>query len=146
MINYIEKGAGLHEVISSAGHTLVQHDGVWVASDEQAVQANIDGYTLDKAKAPILKAIKNLAKDKILAFLPEWKQSNLNARMNELNDIRFERALTPGEEFEIVQLKAVWAKAKAIRVASNTHEANISALTTFEEVLAYDCTANWPGV
>jgi uncharacterized protein YbjT (DUF2867 family) len=43
-INYIEKGAGLHAAIAAAGHRLTDIDGVWVASDEQAVQAIIDAY------------------------------------------------------------------------------------------------------
>lgn len=43
-INYIEKGFGLHEAIAEAGHTLVQRDGVWVSSNDQAVQAIIDAF------------------------------------------------------------------------------------------------------
>lgn len=44
MINYVEKGIGLHRAISTAGHSLYEHDGVWVADDETAVQAIIDSY------------------------------------------------------------------------------------------------------
>lgn len=44
MINYVEKGYGLHQEILAAGHWLVQQDGVWIASDDTAVQAIIDGY------------------------------------------------------------------------------------------------------
>ncbi len=44
MISYTEKGAGLHAAISAAGHSLSQLDGKWVASNEAAVQAIIDGY------------------------------------------------------------------------------------------------------
>lgn len=44
MIQYIEKGAGLHDAIAAAGHSLARVDGVWVASDEAAVQAIIDAY------------------------------------------------------------------------------------------------------
>jgi hypothetical protein len=44
MIAYTEKGYGLHAAIAAAGHWLEKRDGVWVASDEAAVQAIIDGY------------------------------------------------------------------------------------------------------
>jgi hypothetical protein len=44
MINYIEKGYGLHEEIERQGHTLAQIDGVWVSSDDKAVQSIIDNY------------------------------------------------------------------------------------------------------
>lgn len=43
-IRYIEKGIGLHDAIADAGHSLVQVDGEWIASDEDAVQAIIDAY------------------------------------------------------------------------------------------------------
>lgn len=47
MIRYIEKGIALHEAIAAAGHTLMQIDGKWVASDEAAVQAIIDAFDQD---------------------------------------------------------------------------------------------------
>lgn len=44
MINYTEKGAGLHDAIREAGHWLREENGVWVASNDGAVQAIIDAY------------------------------------------------------------------------------------------------------
>lgn len=44
MINYIEKGIGLHNFISSSGHKLTDRDGVWISSDDIAVQDIIDAY------------------------------------------------------------------------------------------------------
>lgn len=44
MIQYIEKGAGMHQAIIAAGHQLYQLDGQWVSSDDTAVQAIIDAY------------------------------------------------------------------------------------------------------
>jgi hypothetical protein len=44
MINYIEKGYGLHEEIERQGYTLAQIDGVWVSSNDEAVQLIIDNY------------------------------------------------------------------------------------------------------
>jgi len=44
MINYIEKGRGLHLEIHQAGESLSQINGDWIASDDLAVQAIIDSY------------------------------------------------------------------------------------------------------
>jgi hypothetical protein len=144
MIAYTEKGYGLHAAIQAAGHWLREQDGVWLASDDAAVQAIIDGYSLTDAIAAPIAAVKALARQKILAFLPEWKQSNYNARMNELNDARFSRALTPQEESEIAVMRTAWDTAKAIRAASDAHETALRALDSFAEITAYDITAGWP--
>jgi hypothetical protein len=47
MINYIEKGIGLHNMIEESGHTLSNLDGVWVSDDDVVVQGIIDAYTPD---------------------------------------------------------------------------------------------------
>lgn len=44
MIVFIDKGPGLMEAITAAGHTLYQLDGKWIASDPVAVQQIIDSY------------------------------------------------------------------------------------------------------
>lgn len=146
MINYVEKGFGLHEAIRSAGYELREHDGVWVTRPEyeSAVQSIIDGYSLDDARVPVIAKIKELARVKILAFLPDWKQSNCNARMNELNMIRFSRDWTDEEKTEVQALQALWGRAEAIRNASNVIEQQIDALTDFASIVAYDVTAGWP--
>jgi hypothetical protein len=50
-VTYIEKGDGLHTAISLGGHWLIERDGVWIASNDAAVQAVIDTYSLEQAKA-----------------------------------------------------------------------------------------------
>lgn len=146
MITYIEKGSGLHAAINEAGYSLSQIDGVWVASDEAVVQAIIDNYPLAAAIAPLVAAVKTLAYDKIVTFLPAWKQSNLNARMNELNDERFSRILTDDELLEIETMRGVWNKVKEIRQASNFHEAALVALTDFSQISVYNIHTHWPEV
>ena len=54
MIQYTEKGPGLHSAIAQAGHWLRQENGVWISSDDAAVQAIIDGYD----PAPVARAAK----------------------------------------------------------------------------------------
>ncbi|XHS78482.1 hypothetical protein ACFJGW_00495 [Burkholderiaceae bacterium UC74_6] len=156
-IIYIEKGAALHAAIAAAGHWLrcdsceeAREDGdpvtvhTWVSSDDVAVQEIIDSYSLADARAPIIAAVKELARVKILGFLPEWKQSNCNARMNELNLIRFSRALTDDEAAEVSMLQAIWDEAKAVRDASNAIEAALTALDSFEAITAFDINVGWP--
>lgn len=144
MINYTEKGSGLHQAIRQAGHWLREENGAWLSSDDSAVQALIDGYTLADAAAPIIAQVKALAYGKIVAFLPAWQQSNFNARMNELNEARFSRVLTADEDAEVEAMRSQWDRAKAIRAASNAHEANLAACASLADLLAYDITAGWP--
>jgi len=73
MINYIEKGAGLHDSIRDNGYSLVSSDGEWIASDnagnksvkiDAAVQLIIDTFdplpdAQDKAKQLVKEASAN---------------------------------------------------------------------------------------
>ena len=146
MINFkgLQQNNACMERIRAAGHAVTYVDNVLQVSDEAAVQAIIDAFTLDDARAPLIAEIKALAREKILAFLPDWKQSNLNARMNELNRIRADRAWTAEEIAEVDAMQAIWNKAKAIRNASNLHEENLAALQAIQEISAYDFKTSWP--
>lgn len=142
-INYTEKGAALHEAIRKAGHSLKEVDGVWVASDDQAVQAIIDGFdALADARAKKVAAVKNEARRRILEIVPEWKQANLTARASELSKIRAERAWTAEEQAEWDAGQALWDQVKAIRVASNLVEADILAIEDWQAVGAVDVKAS----
>ena len=134
----------LGQKISATGHWVRDVDNVRTVSDAAAIQAIIDAHTVADSIVPLIGAVKLEARARILAFLPDWKQSNYNARMNELNDARFSRPLTTDEESEIDAMRTAWARAVEIRQASDAHEAAISALTTFAQVAAYDIKANWP--
>lgn len=139
---------GLAEAISAAGYTLECNNNLWYADDAQAVQPIIDGYppaaALAYAKAPLVARVKALAYDKIIAFLPVWKQSNFNARMNELNDARFSRELTTDENAEIDAMRIQWDRAKAIRAASDAHEAALGLLDDLAALASHDLDAGWP--
>jgi hypothetical protein len=148
----------LMQRVNDAGHWVRYEDNVELCSDEMAVQEIIDGFTLDDARAPIIAAIKAEAETRILAFLPMWRQSNLNARANELNASthrlsvkRLTGGLSTDEaaqelaiEAELQVLQGLWDRAKAIRTASNAHEANLGACPTFSAINAYDITVGWP--
>lgn len=88
--------------------------------------------------------IKAEAGRRILAAYPLWKQSNLNKRASELNDIRFDRALTEAEDAERLALRAAAAWVDAVRAASNALEAALpsdaAGLAAFDAGVA----AGWP--
>ena len=143
-INYVEKGAARHEAIRKAGHSLKEIDGVWVASDDKAVQAIIDGFD-PLADQQVKKAAeaKEEASRRIVAIVPEWKQVNLAARAAELSKLRAERAWTAEEAAEWDAGQAIWDQVKALRRASDRIEADIAAAMDWQ-ALARTKVANSP--
>lgn len=130
------------DALAAAGIALGYTDNV-PDFHEAAAQSVVDAVPIDAARAELVAPIKAMARDKILAFLPEWRQSNANARMSELLKVRSDRAWTADESAEVAALDALWARAKAIRTASNTHEAAIAA-ADWATLGTYDITAGWP--
>lgn len=86
------------------------------------------------AKQEKILQIKREAAERINELLPAWKQSNLNARANELNGIRFERDWTNEEQAEWSQMMELWQTVKQIRIDSNTAENTVNGLNTVEEI------------
>lgn len=76
MINYIEKGPGLHEAIAAAGYSLYELNGSWVCSNEAAVQKIIDEYD---PRPELVEKIKQAATQAIDTAYPLYKQLNLQA-------------------------------------------------------------------
>ncbi|MEJ1385840.1 MAG: hypothetical protein RPV21_15935 [Candidatus Sedimenticola sp. (ex Thyasira tokunagai)] len=72
MIDYEEKGSWLYDVIHESGHSLVQMDGEWIASDEIAVQAIIDTFDpLPHAREEALALVKEASAEKRLQFVTQ---------------------------------------------------------------------------
>lgn len=88
MINYIEKGHGLHEAIRNAGYSLYQVDGVWVSNNDTEVQAIINDYN------PVIDA-KNEAKKRIR------EQSEAIAESIKGNYPDFEMQIWPYQRLEV---------------------------------------------
>jgi hypothetical protein len=86
------------------------------------------------AKQEKILQIKREAAERINELLPAWKQSNLNARANELNAIRFFRELTESEHGEWQEMMLVWQAVKQIRADSNLAENTVNGLQTIEEI------------
>lgn len=138
---------GLSEKLEDLGFGCLEFNGgKWYAL--MGAQTIIDSYTQADAKQSerdrLIPIIKDLAKTKILNFLPDWKQSNLNARMNELNKLRFDRPWTTDEQDEVSLYASLWARAEAIRAASDVHESTINSNTILSDLQHYDYNVNWP--
>lgn len=146
MISYTEKGYGLHEAIRAAGHWLREENGVFVSSDDQAVQAIIDAYdpVADHRTAKIAE-VKAEAQQRIYAVVPAWKQTNLLAQAALLNDKG--RGRWSAQELAAWNAgQALWAQVASIRAASDQIEADIAAMTDWQEINAFDvaASARWP--
>lgn len=147
MIAYVEKGAALHDAIRKAGHGLREENGVWIASDDQAVQAIIDGFDpLADMQAKKIAAVKDEARRRILLVIPDWKQANLTARAAELAKLRSERAWTAEEQAEWDAGQALWDQVKAIRAASDRVEADVMAASDWKAIEKADLAKSnrWP--
>lgn len=109
---------------------------------------------LDKSLADVMAArvsqIKQIAQDKIIALVGAndlksclIKQLNANMRANELNDKQINGTLSPEETAEATALRNLAASIKAIRAHSNQLEADVAALGTVAEVVAWT-DSGWP--
>lgn len=162
MLKYTEKGARLHEIVAAAGHWMREKDGVWISSDDKAVQAIIDGYTLDDLKAARKAEISEFAtglRNKVVgAYSPgemaSWPLKLAEAKAFEASpasatpllsieaSIRgvtlgqlVQRVLGNGSMFSTLEA--------AIAGREGYHRDMVDACKTFEEVAAYDFSAGW---
>lgn len=166
MISYTEKGAGLHAAIESFGHWLRQVDGVWVSSDDAAVQSIIDSYTVAQAiaarQAECLAIAKGL-RDKAISGVSAGEMAGwpiklaearafaadpANAQTPMLSAEAAARGVTVAELVTKVGGNSARFAAleAAIGGADGRHRDSLSKLTTFDAVAAYDLTAGWPAV
>ena len=84
-----------------------------------------------------IQQIKREAAERINDICPAWKQSNLNARANELNGIQHDREWTSEEQSEWSQMMDLWQTVKQIRIDSNIAENTVNGLNTIEEIEAF---------
>ena len=84
-----------------------------------------------------IQQIKREASERINDICPAWKQSNLNARANELNALRHERAWTSEERDEWLSMMDLWYQVQRIRSLSDFAESTVSTLQTIEEIEAF---------
>jgi len=175
MITYIEKGLGLQRAIEAAGLSLVQHEGEWVvksssdamsnADAEAAVQAIIDGYTLEQAKAAKCAEVLAHAKalrDKVVAQVSSGEMASWPIKRAEaaaygadptaacpmLMAEATTRGITLAALIAKVNGNAATFAGKEAAIGGNDgkHRDAINALTDFASVGAYDFSGGWPAV
>lgn len=136
-----------HEAVRRVGP--IQDDlGNWVWDYEvySIVPEEPEALTnyLNNLKNAAITSIKQTAAAKILAVLPEYKQSNLTARAAELALAGLTRSLTFDEQAEITAGQAYWNRIKAIREHSNSLEELLNLATTVEDFDSIDTVDGWP--
>lgn len=168
-INYIEKGAGLHQKIAKAGYTLMQVNRVWVADDDVAVQAIVDVYTLDECADYIAGQIDDHAqKLRHLATagstaeeMASWTIKRAEALLYKstanpldapnLTEEASYRNVTLDKIVDRVLLNAskLSPLESAIAGVAGRHKDAVRdniVLDTFAKKLAYDWSTGWPSV
>ena len=165
MIQYTEKGIGLHAAIARAGHSLRQENGVWISSDDAAVQAIIDGYTLAKAKALKQAEISLHAKslrDKVVSTISAGEMASWPIKLAEASAFAANPATpTPMLSAE-ASIRGITVADIVGKVGNNAtgfagleaqiggidgmHRDAVAALTTFEAVNSYDFSGGWPAL
>lgn len=164
MIEYTEKGPGLHAAIRKAGHSLVEENGVWVADDELAVQAIIDSYSLDDCKSLKREEVARYAaklRNRIVANISPAEMASwpikvaearayAQAQTEESAPLLAAEALARGvglaQMVGMVESNSAWLGALESQIAGadGKHRDAINACTTFEAVLMYDFSDGWP--
>lgn len=166
-VTYAEKGYGLHLAIHAAGHWIEQSpSGLWLSDDDVAVQAIIDGYTLDQVKADVAAKIEAHAADlrnKVVAGISPGEMASWSIKRSEayayqasgnaadaptLNIEATTRgvALTDVVTRVLANAGTLAGLEATIAGVSGKHKDAIKGLSTFADVLAYDWHTDWPAV
>lgn len=165
MIKYTEKGSGLHEAIRKVGHILREENGTWTSSDDKAVQAIIDGYSVEQAQAlkkAEISAHATALRNRVIAGYSAGELASWSLKLGEARAFdASSSAATPilsvessmrGVSLEnlvqrVLQNGTLFSMAEAaIAGCEGFHRDALDRCATFEEVAAYDFMAGWPKV
>ena len=162
MIQYTEKGIGLHLAISAAGHWLEQRDNVWISSDDVSVQAIIDGYTLAQSKAEKKREVSAKAREKydlVTAGISAAEMAGWPILLSEALTYRASGTVGAAIQAEatirgisvadlvtkIESNAAAFQQARAVIAGTDGHKRDeIDALENFGAVAAYNIDEGWP--
>lgn len=164
MIQYTEKGPGLHAAITRAGEWLREENGQWISSDDAVVQAIIDGYD----PAPPARAAKWLEiqaerdRRKEAGYLAAGHRfhSDPSSRIQQLGLVMMGANMPPGIQWKTLGggfvpmtralagaiFQATAAADAALFAAAESHRAATEAMTDWQAIAAYDATTGWPAV
>jgi hypothetical protein len=163
MIQYAEKGSGLHAAIRKAGHWLREENGVFVSSDDEAVQAIIDTFDpLPEAKAAKWAQVQaERDRRKFAGYMVSGNRfhSDPDSRTQQLGLVIMGANVPPiqwrtmGGNYVTMtpQLAGAIFTATAtgdtlIFAAGEAHRAAIYALTDLSAIESYDFSGGWPEV
>lgn len=145
MINHIEKGYGLIQLIKDSGYELTDTYGVWTSNNDVAVQAIIDGFDpLPYTQAEALKEISQHANDLIDRNINPIKQRRIEHESN-LSLARQSR----GQQGSNEKLDAIIAASvypEAVYAQYDIEEAIILAQTDWKLIDVVAAKANLDGV
>lgn len=164
-MDYVDR-PGLSNKIALSGHWVEMRDGAFVTSDDTAVQAIMDSYSLDEAKTYRCNEVSQKAKalrDKVIKTISAGEMASWPIKLAEAAkfaatglpaDAPMLSAEAEARGITLADLVAkVGGNASVFAVLEATiggvdgkHRDAIKALTTFEEVAAYDFSAGWPEV
>ncbi|SNT29257.1 hypothetical protein SAMN06265795_12262 [Noviherbaspirillum humi] len=166
MINYIEKGYALHQAIRAAGHWLHEENGVWISSNDEAVQAIIDSFDAAAgaraAKVAAIDAHAAKLRNKVVAGISPAEMSSWPLKVKEaIAYLADASADTPMLTME-AQARQITVLELAQRVKANSdqlamleaviagnagrHRDAVAALTDWQAVSAYDFSTGWPEI
>ena len=129
-INYIEKGAFLHETIRKAGYSLRQENGVWVPSNDAAVQAIIDSFNpLPDQKKDKIAKIKATGLTRIQSVFPAIQTFDDLALIRELYLSIAAAARLPTSNWQRMIDIYTAGRNAVIAVNSATTKAQVDAVT-----------------
>lgn len=166
MINHTEKGAGMIARIESEGHAIWCLDGIWCSSDDAAVQAIIDSYTLDECKAYTQAVIAMHAKalrDQVIATISAGEMAAWPIKLSEA--VKYAASGDPADApmlaaeaqarrvtltdlcSKVGEKGAMFSAAEAaIAGVDGRHRDAVSACDSFAAVASYDYSTDWPEV
>lgn len=161
MISYTEKGYGLHDAVRAAGHWLEQRDGVWLSSDDAAVQAIINEYDpvppAQAAKWEEIKAERDRRKTAGVRVAGRTFHSDADSRIQQLGLVMLGASIPAGLQWKTLDgtfvtmtqqlaqqvFAATAASDQAIFAVSEAHR--VAMLASIDPA-AYDFSGGWPEV
>jgi len=153
---------GLHRQFAAAGLGLIVVDGAEQYPDEAAMQAIVDGYSLAQAKADKKRAVSAVARakyDSVTEGISAAEMAGWPILLSEAVAYRAGSTTHPALDAEAyirgITVEALVAKVEGNAAAFQAARAaiagtdgkkrdEIDALTSFDEIAAYDVTGGWP--
>ena len=137
--NYVEYGYRLHRLIIDSGYKMQQIDGVWLSSDDPAVQAIIDNFDpLPEAKAKAKERIGIEASKRVAIVYPLINPTKNEAvgLVNLVTDILVQANAAAGLSGDLLTVKNISNTVK-VKIAE------VNAETDWQLVDAYDASTGW---